>query len=108
MSRAPVVVGAAGGSLGGYVLRLLLESALQSSPPIAAPIEPLDYGQLEVCPAENFLVAFLRRLQPWDYVVVFVAGACAGPLLDLWYIARRALRVYLASWHRSPGYTRIA
>ena len=99
-----VAIGAAGGSIGWYLLQLFIEAAQSSHQPLAPPFAE-EILRPAIC-ATGFFDR-LRALEPWDYVIVFLFGALLGPTLDLAYIVRRVIRNWVRSFDKPP-YKRIA
>ena len=99
-----VAIGAAGGSLGWYLLQLFIEAANNSAPALAPPFAE-EISRHPTC--STSFVDRLRSLEPWDHMLVFLFGALIGPTLDLSYILRRVIRNWVKSFDKPP-YRRIA
>ena len=90
------------------MLSLLVEAArtsfIRQDLGIEAPITEATDNR--VCVTISF-VDYLRKLEPWDYVLVFVVGLLFGPVLDLVYLGRKTIAKAVDAYFRPP-YRRIA
>ena len=90
--NAPIVVGAGGaGGLGGAILAFLYDIATHQAPLPQAPIIHVDdiFADLPARDAGS-LLSWLRSVAPWDYVLIFLLGLLAGPVVDGLFLLRRA------------------
>ena len=101
-----MVVGGGVGGLGGWILATLIEAARQPVAPT-----PIDFAAEFLSPppraVRESIIDWLRSCEPWDYVLIFLLGAIAGPTVDLVFVLRRWWSRVIEPYFRRTRYRSI-